>query len=85
MKRERIDYWKNIETFSKGTPKEEIEKYKIRDNDSARYYFYRRYLELQGKDTSKIPIDADLLNDMDEWYLDLAQAKIERMQTDERH
>ena len=67
------NYWRNLSDY-KDSPKEEQElmgKFNfIRPIDYIRFDAYRKYL---GKDVMEFPMNAENLNNMEKWYLELAK------------
>lgn len=72
------NYWRNLSDF-KNSPKEEQElmgKFNfIRPIDYIRFDTYRKYL---GKDVMEFPMNAENLNNMEKWYLELAKKEGEK-------
>lgn len=65
-----VKYWKNITDLTE----EEMQsgKYKFRETDGYRISAYYHYLFACGEDISKQPCDADFMNKLEDWFLDLA-------------
>ena len=66
------NYWRNLSDFKDSTKEEQelMGKFNfIRPIDYIRFNAYRKYL---GKDVMEFPMNAENLNNMEQWYLDLA-------------
>ena len=68
-------YWKNYDELTDEEMKSGL--YCIRATDRQRIYLYYEYLKATGKgDIKTTPADADFMNGMESWYLQIANSAI---------
>ena len=67
-------YWKNFDELTDEEMKSGL--YCIREIDKQRIYLYYEYLKATGKGDVTLPADADFMNGMESWYLQIANSAI---------
>ena len=65
-----VKYWKNETNLTE--EEKQSGKYSFRATDGYRISAFYHYLNACGEDISKRPCDADFMNEMEDWFLDLA-------------
>lgn len=70
MSDDAVKYWKNESDLTE--EEKQSGKYIFRETDGYRISAYYHYLSACGEDISEIPCDADFMNKLEDWFLDLA-------------